>query len=92
MKGKANANSDADATTAETAVPANPPGASIPAAERLATAGAYRCVRAPERAASVAPRAPIHRPALLIQPHSVFCILLVGELPPDFPDRSVGES
>jgi hypothetical protein len=30
--------------------------------------------------------------ALLIQPYSLFCIVLVGELPTDFPDRAVGES
>ncbi|EJO53705.1 hypothetical protein BURMUCF1_3404 [Burkholderia multivorans ATCC BAA-247] len=44
------------------------------------------------RASRAARLAPLHRPALLIQPHSIFCILLVGGLPTDFADRSVGES
>ena len=92
----ANANaddaSDANATTGETALPANRARACIPAAGRLVKAGAYPCAPDPERAAPAASRAPIHRPALLIQPYSLFCILLVGELPTDFPDRTVGES
>ncbi|PEH67018.1 hypothetical protein CRM91_33065 [Burkholderia ambifaria] len=73
-------------------MPANRAGARIPAAERLAKARAYPCATHPVRAAPAARRAPIHRPALLIQPYSLFCILLVGELPTDFPDRAVGES
>ncbi|RQR31637.1 hypothetical protein DIE22_21780 [Burkholderia sp. Bp9142] len=84
--------SDANATTGETVVPANRARTRIPAAGRLVKAGAYPCATNPERAAPTAPRAPIHRPALLIQPYSLFCILLVGELPTDFPDRTVGES
>jgi len=84
--------SDADATTAEATLLAHRAGTRTRAAGRLATAGAYRCVPDPERAAPAALRAPIHRPALLIQPYSLFCIVLVGELPTDFPDRTVGES
>ncbi|WP_440624839.1 hypothetical protein [Burkholderia sp. 22313] len=95
-KAKPNSNpdgaSDADATTAEAAVPAYRAGARMRAAGRLATTGAYRCVSDPERAAPAALRAPIRRSALLIQPYSLFCIVLVGELPTDFPDRAVGES
>ncbi|ABI85640.1 hypothetical protein Bamb_0079 [Burkholderia ambifaria AMMD] len=90
--GSAAVHVDANATTGERTVPANRAGARIPAAERLAKARAYPCATHPVRAAPAARRAPIHRPALLIQPYSLFCILLVGELPTDFPDRAVGES
>jgi len=81
----ANDTSDANATTAETVVPANRTGTRMPAAGRLVNAGVYPCTADPERAAPAAPCTPIHRPALLIQPHSLFCILLVGELPTVFP-------
>jgi hypothetical protein len=93
-KADANANGalDANATTRAASAPASRAGARIPAAGRLAAARPYRCVPDPVRAAPTASRAPIHRPALAIQPYSLFCIVLVGELLTDFPDRSVGES
>ncbi|PRH40365.1 hypothetical protein C6T65_21470 [Burkholderia vietnamiensis] len=47
---------------------------------------------APERPPSTVRDTAIQRPARLIQPYSLFCVALVGELPTDFPDRSVGES
>ncbi|AYZ97006.1 hypothetical protein DB771_04400 [Burkholderia sp. AU29985] len=48
------------------------------------------CASNDEPPARAAAAAPIHRPALLIQPYSVFCIVLVGELPTIFPTaRSV---
>ncbi|WP_194795419.1 hypothetical protein [Burkholderia pseudomultivorans] len=63
----------------------------VQAAGRPADAATPLPVRDDARAAPAALSAPIHRPALVIQPHSLFCILLVGELPTDFPDRPVGE-
>ncbi|CAM2162312.1 conserved hypothetical protein [Burkholderia latens] len=64
----------------------------MPPAGRPATARACRCLPDTERQAPTPARAPIHRAALVIQPYSLFCIVLVGELPTDFPDRAVGES
>ncbi|RQZ18447.1 hypothetical protein DIE14_31255 [Burkholderia sp. Bp9017] len=84
--------SDADTTTGGTVVQANRAEARIPAAGRFATAGTCPGTPELERAAHATPAAPTIRPALLIQPCSLFCILLVGELPTDFPDRAVGES
>ncbi|OXI36244.1 hypothetical protein CFB89_00360 [Burkholderia sp. AU16741] len=60
--------------------------------ERLGNAATTHRAPHDERTAPAAPPAPIHRAALLIQPYSLFCIVLVGELPTDFPDRTVGES
>ncbi|WP_152036565.1 hypothetical protein [Burkholderia pyrrocinia] len=82
----ANADTDANATTRDGT------GTPIRAAERLGKAAMTHGAPHDERAAPAALPAPIHRPALLIQPYSLFCILLVGELPTDFPDRAVGES
>ncbi|VWB91885.1 hypothetical protein BPS26883_04428 [Burkholderia pseudomultivorans] len=48
------------------------------AAGRPANAATPLPVRDAARAAPAALSAPIHRPALVIQPHSLFCILLVG--------------
>ncbi|WP_170296620.1 hypothetical protein [Burkholderia territorii] len=81
----ANERPDADATTAGAVVPANRTGTRMPAAGRLVSADAYACIPDSARAAPAASRTAIHRPALLIQPHSLFCILLVGELPTVFP-------
>ncbi|AXK64047.1 hypothetical protein CN645_23405 [Burkholderia sp. IDO3] len=89
---RAIAHSDADTTSGATVVRANRARTRIPAAGRFATAGIYPGTPEHEQAAPAAPAAPTIRPALLIQPCSLFCILLVGELPTDFPDRSVGES
>ncbi|WP_128846552.1 hypothetical protein [Burkholderia catarinensis] len=82
----ANADTDANATTRDGT------GTPIQAAERLEKAAMTHGAPHDERTAPAAVPAPIHRPALLIQPYSLFCILLVGELPTDFPDRTVGES
>ncbi|KAB0641949.1 hypothetical protein F7R21_14275 [Burkholderia latens] len=91
--GSSNGAVDAYATTgAAASAAASRAGARISPAGQRATARAYRCVRDPVRAAPGAARAPFHCPALLIQPYSLFCIVLVGELPTDFPDRAVGES
>ncbi|WP_082146060.1 MULTISPECIES: hypothetical protein [Burkholderia cepacia complex] len=91
-KAAVHAETGASATTGEGAMPATRAATRVPAAGRLGKAGKYRCAPNDERAAPAALPAPIHRPALLIQPYSLFCILLVGELPTDFPDRAVGES
>jgi len=91
-KAAVHAETGASATTGEGTMPANRAGARVPAAGRLGKAGKYRCALNDERAAPAALSTPIHRPALLIQPYSLFCIVLVGELPTDFPDRAVGES
>ncbi|HIC7210855.1 hypothetical protein [Burkholderia stabilis] len=91
-KAAAHADTDANATTGEGAMPATRVETRVPAAGRPAKGGKYPCAPNDERAAPAAPPAPIHRPVLLIQPYSLFCILLVGELPTDFPDRAVGES
>ncbi|MBN3794434.1 MULTISPECIES: hypothetical protein [Burkholderia] len=82
----ANIDTDAHATTGDGA------GTRLQAAERLGKAAATAAQPHDERTAPAALPAPILRPALLIQPYSLFCILLVGELPTDFPDRAVGES
>ncbi|WP_152603177.1 MULTISPECIES: hypothetical protein [Burkholderia] len=80
------ADTGADATTGKDA------RARIRAAGRPGKAAGTMGPAHDERAAPAALPALIHRPARLIQPHSLFCILLPGELPPDFPDRPVGES
>ncbi|PRF19551.1 hypothetical protein C6Q03_24925 [Burkholderia multivorans] len=64
-------------------------GSALPRPHRGA---AWPCMPPGARTPRAARLAPLHRPALLIQPHSIFCILLVGGLPTDFADRSVGES
>ncbi|ABB06872.1 hypothetical protein [Burkholderia lata] len=88
----ANADADADIDTDAHATTGDGAGTRLQAAERLGKAAATAAQPHDERTAPAALPAPIHRPALLIQPYSLFCILLVGELPTDFPDRAVGES
>ncbi|WP_076605845.1 hypothetical protein [Burkholderia metallica] len=91
-KPAAHANADADIDTDAHATTGDGAGTRLQAAERLGKAFATSGQPHDERTAPAALPAPIHRPALLIQPYSLFCILLVGELPTDFPDRTVGKS
>ncbi|WP_175016071.1 hypothetical protein [Burkholderia lata] len=88
----AHANADVNTDTDAHATTGDGVGTRLEAAERLGKAAATTGPPHDERTAPAALPAPIHRPALLIQPYSLFCILLVGELPTDFPDRAVGES
>ena len=88
----ANANANTDAETDASATTRTGAGTRIQAAERLGNAAMPRRAPRDARTAPAASAAPIHRAALLIQPYSLFCIVLVGELPTDFPDRTVGES
>ncbi|AZQ49599.1 hypothetical protein D5R55_00450 [Burkholderia cenocepacia] len=86
VKAKADADTDASATTRTGTA------TRIQAAERLRNTAITGRASDDERTAPAASATPIHRAALLIQPYSLFCIVLVGELPTDFPDRTVGES
>ncbi|WP_083265817.1 hypothetical protein [Burkholderia lata] len=88
----ANADADANIDTDAHATTGDDARTRLQAAERLGKAAVTAAQPHDERTAPAALPARIHRPALLIQPYSLFCILLVGELPTDFPDRSVGES
>ncbi|WP_175956529.1 hypothetical protein [Burkholderia sp. BCC0405] len=91
-KPAAHANADADIDADAHATTGDGAGTRLQAAERLGKASVRQAQPHDERAAPAALPAPIHRPAPLIQPYSLFRILLVGELPTDFPDRTVGES
>ncbi|WP_174947707.1 hypothetical protein [Burkholderia contaminans] len=88
----AHANADANIDTDAHATTGDDARTRLQAAERLGKAAARAAQPHDERTAPAALPAPIHRPVLPIQPYSLFCILLLGELPTDFPDRSVGES
>ncbi|WP_193099506.1 hypothetical protein [Burkholderia sp. Z1] len=91
-KPAAHADANAAADTDANATTRNRDGTPIQAAGRPGKAAMAPLAPHDERAAPAALPAPIQRPALLIQPYSLFCILLVGELPTDIPDRTVGES